>query len=122
MEKGREWKRTDRGRMTAEGSNKDKEEQERGSTERKEQVRAYVRDRAAESGSVGGAGSVRGEQSACNNVWECIWDSLPAWAYGTDRSEHSQAGAGKGERCHEKQEILEKCNKKIGRKRETKLK
>lgn len=39
--------------MTAEGSNKDKEEQERGSTERKEQVRAYVRDRAGASGSVG---------------------------------------------------------------------
>lgn len=64
-EKGREWKRTDRGRMTAEGSNKDKEEQERGSTERKEQVRAYVRDRAGESGSVGGAGKCAGSGSVC---------------------------------------------------------
>lgn len=53
-EKGREWKRTDRGRMTAEGSNKDKEEQERGSTERKEQVRAHVRDGAGESESAWG--------------------------------------------------------------------
>lgn len=40
--------------MTAEGSNKDKEEQERGSTERKEQVRAHVRDSAGESESVWG--------------------------------------------------------------------
>lgn len=51
--------------MTAEGSNKDKEEQERGSTERKEQVRAYVRDRAGESGSVGGAGKCAGSVSVC---------------------------------------------------------
>lgn len=65
-EKGREWKRTDRGRMTAEGSNKDKEEQERGSTERKEQVRAHVRDGAGESGSVWGrAGKCAGSGGVC---------------------------------------------------------
>lgn len=52
--------------MTAEGSNKDKEEQEKGSTERKEQVRAHVRDGAGESGSVWGrAGKCAGSGGVC---------------------------------------------------------
>lgn len=84
-EKGREWKRTDRGRMTAEGSNRDKEEQDRGSTERKEQVRAHVRDGAGESEQR----SVRKVAvCVCNKVWErlCARKTARACAYGRDPS------------------------------------
>ena len=86
-EKGSEWKRTDRARMTAEGRNKDKEEQERGSTERKEQVRAHVRDGAGER--VGESREVCGKlQRVCNGVWECVWvrKTASVCAYGRDRS------------------------------------
>lgn len=83
--------------MTAEGSNKDKEEQERGSTGRKEQVRAYVRDRAGER-SVGGA------QSACTKCGS---------AAGTrcQRGHMAQTAAStarKGEWCHGKLKNLGK--------------
>lgn len=73
-EKGREWKRTDRGRMTAEGSNRDKEEQDRGSTERKEQVRAHVRDGAGES-----------ESTEVCGKWRCVCAIKCGSAYARER-------------------------------------
>lgn len=84
-EKGREWKRTDRGRMTAEASNGDKEEQERGSTERKEQVRAHVRDGAGASESRKVCGKW---WCVCNKVWErvCVRKTASVCAYGRDQS------------------------------------